>query len=533
MRRPWRTRSTGATPSIVSSQPTSVVGSSVGSRSVSQSDTGHEPSEPSVPELDNDVSTDDFTSDYLTTESTTEPEHHQMLNPSQYGASPPDVVSVFSPTRQRAASIPYRSERSFGDEGTINSTRSINELDVNYIYENGRRYCGSYYMPNDEDEQVRLQLINQVYLKTFDGELSLVPLESPTHILDVGTAVGEWAIDIAEQFPDCEVTGTDISNIFERRAPPNVFWEIDDAELHWERPSDHYDLIHFRNMTGAFSSWQHIYQSAFTCLKPGGWVEILDVDEQASLRSLASFFEAGSLASKVASDLQHATVLSGRPSGVGHLEPRLLVNLGYVDVQLTEFAIPLRTQDGSTGKFWLLAMLNGMEPTCMRLLTKYKGWDPDEVRVACDMMGEEMMSMALNPRKARSFVAKVRVLVGRKPGWCSRWSIGPVNESGEVTRSSPDDMSNGGAVGDVEGDGHGYFSHQAEGVSASPSPGVELGANSDCLSRAASGHAETDMTSTTEEAQSVARESIEIGKGAEEQQCERATSPRSGKPSDR
>lgn len=302
--------------------------------------------------------------------------------------------------------------------------------------ENGRRYCGAYYMPNDEDEQVRLQLLNQVYLKVFDGQLTTVPLECPTSILDIGTGVGEWAIDMAEMYPECEVTGTDISNIFERRVPQNVYWEIDDAELEWERPPDYYDLVHLRDMTGAFADWEAIYRSASRCLKPGGWIEVLDFDDKKGLHDLFAYFEPESMLYKLAHDLQEASILSGRSRGVGHLEPRLLVNAGYVDVNLTEYSIPLKTQDGSIGKFWLLSCLNGMEPTCLRLLTKYKGWNPDDVRLGCEMVGEEMMTLARDPQRAKTFVVKLRVLTGRKPGHHARWPTALVGELGGTVEFS-------------------------------------------------------------------------------------------------
>ncbi|KAF2963727.1 hypothetical protein GQX73_g9836 [Xylaria multiplex] len=388
-------------------------------------------SESAVPELDPDLSTtDDVMSDYLSTRT------RSVLGPvidqdDGYGSNPFDTASIYSPSHFPTISITYRSaERSWEDAETLDSTRSITDLDVDYVFENGRRYCGPYYMPNDEDEQVRLQLLNQVYLKVFDGDLTTVPLESPTAILDIGTAVGEWAIDMAEMYPDCEVTGTDISNIFERRVPQNIFWEIDDAELEWERPPDHYDLVHLRDMTGAFADWEAIYQSAFRCLKPGAWIEVLDFDDKKGLRDLFAYFESESLLYKLAQDLQEASILSGRPRGVGHLEPRLLINAGYVDVNLTEYSIPLKTQDGSTGKFWLLSCLNGMEPTCMRLLTKFKAWNPDDVRLGCEMVGEEMMTLAQDPQRAKTFVVKLRVLTGRKPGHHARWPTAPMGELG-------------------------------------------------------------------------------------------------------
>ncbi|KAI1771363.1 S-adenosyl-L-methionine-dependent methyltransferase [Hypoxylon cercidicola] len=424
------------------SQATSVTDSSIGPYSTDTSGCTSDVLELPVPELDNDISTDDFTSDYLTSRTTS------LLGPlDEVESSHFDAVSVYSPSRRPVhPHMVYRIEEpieddDFLEEATVNSTRSINDLDLDYVVEHGRRYCGSYYMPNDDDEQVRLQLINQVYLKTFDGELTSVPLEAPTHILDIGTAVGEWAIDIAELYPDCEVIGTDIANIFERRVPQNVFWEIDDAELEWERPSNHYDLIHLRDMSGSFSDWHHIYRSAFTCIKPGGWIEVLDFDDNRGMSSFHSYFQPGSIIHKVAGDLSEAAKLHGKPRGVSHLEPRFLVNAGYVDVQLTEHAIPLRTEDGSTGKFWLVSLLNGLESTCLRLLTKYKGWDPDEVRIACDMIGQELMSLALNPKKAKGFVVKVRVLKGRKPGPPPRWSRASFRKLSYVMQRVPSEIT--------------------------------------------------------------------------------------------
>ncbi|CAJ2510143.1 Uu.00g060430.m01.CDS01 [Anthostomella pinea] len=477
----------------MASLATSMTGSSYDEHSAAFSDVTHAASESPVPELDNDVSTDDRTSDYLSTRTTSL--FGPVLEPEDdFGPMPLDAVSMYSPSHYPAVSTTYRTERPFDAErGTVNSTRSITDTDVDYVMENGRRYCGSYLMPNDEDEQVRLQLVNQVYLKAFDGELTSVPLECPTHILDIGTAVGEWAIDMAEAFPECEVTGTDISNIFERRAPQNVYWEVDDAELDWERPPNHYDLVHLRNMAGSFADWEFIYRSAFTCLKPGGWIELLDFDENKGMRGFFSFFEPGSLIHKVDQDLQEAAILSGRPYGISHLEPRFLVNAGYVDVQLTEHAIPLRTEDGSTGKFWLLAMLNGMEPLCMRLLTKYKGWKADEVRLACDMIGQEMMAVALNPRKAKGFVYKVRVLIGRKPGLHPRWSTEAISESGEVMKSRPDEATPGDVPAGDRESGYGSLgrNHFAS------NHGSDLVVDSETMSDVATGQNETEGTAST------------------------------------
>lgn len=94
----------------------------------------------------------------------------------------------------------------------------------------GRRYCGNYYIPNDEEEQCRQQMLDGVYLHILNDELTTVPLLNPRKILDVGCGTGEWVMGMAEMFPDCEVIGTDIAHIQPTSVTINVFFEIDDAE---------------------------------------------------------------------------------------------------------------------------------------------------------------------------------------------------------------------------------------------------------------------------------------------------------------
>ncbi len=111
------------------------------------------------------------------------------------------------------------------------SERSLYVEDLDYVLENGRRYCGNYIFPNDELEQDRMRVMHQVYLQLFDFELTSVPLDEPQYILDIGTGTGEWAIGMGELYPSTEVVGVDISAIQPTAVPHNVFFEIDDCQV--------------------------------------------------------------------------------------------------------------------------------------------------------------------------------------------------------------------------------------------------------------------------------------------------------------
>jgi len=77
---------------------------------------------------------------------------------------------------------------------TASSTTSVSSSILNYQYENGRRYhafrSGTYVLPNDDQEQERLDLTHHVLSLLLGGELYRSPLSDPQNILDIGTGTG-------------------------------------------------------------------------------------------------------------------------------------------------------------------------------------------------------------------------------------------------------------------------------------------------------------------------------------------------------
>ncbi|KAK1637311.1 methyltransferase [Colletotrichum phormii] len=329
-----------------------------------------------------------------------------------------DNFSVFAPSHYPRQSESHRTEMPYmtsPNHQDMSSTRSFMERELDYQWENGRRYCGSHYhLPNDEWEMCRMSLIHRVYLHVFDGKLSTVPMENPQRILDVGTGIGEWAIGMADEFPNCEVIGTDISAIAPTSIPMNCFFEVDDAELEWERELNSFDLVHFRHMMGAFLDWNFIYKEAFKVIRPGGWIELLDWDDQQGFKKFLSEFPPTSEIHELSRDLTQAGVKAGRTRGVAHMNPKLLTDAGFTDIKLTEHTIPINLES-SEGKLWLIACIDGLEAECLRPLTKYMGWEPDHVKTACHNVAREMARLARDPIKSHGLIVKARVLVGRKP----------------------------------------------------------------------------------------------------------------------
>ncbi|QPH16513.1 hypothetical protein C2857_001180 [Epichloe festucae Fl1] len=304
-------------------------------------------------------------------------------------------------------------ERAFSDRGS--STRSLWARDLDYREINGRSYCRNYHMPNDETEQLRLTIQHQVILHAFDGELTLAPIDNPSNVLDVGTGTGEWAIRFAELYPDCEVVGTDISAIQESRGVPmNVFFEIEDAE-EWDRPTEHYDLVHVRMLEGSFRDWCSVYENIYDSLKPGGWVQISDMDGKEGSYQFFSSFPPDAPIFRIMKDLFDGAEKAGRPRGIDHLDPDRFRKVGFVDVQFIEKHFPMAIHEDMVGKLWLMAWLDGLEAYALRTLTEEGGWDPDVALRDLRETARELANRAQNEETCKTMTLTMRVIVARKP----------------------------------------------------------------------------------------------------------------------
>ena len=67
------------------------------------------------------------------------------------------------------------------------------------------------------------------------------------------------------------------------------------------------------------------------------------------------------------------------------------------------------------GKHFLIAILNGMEPISLRLLTEHMGWSIEELHETVEDIGELTMKIAGDHMKAQGLRMELRVLIGRKP----------------------------------------------------------------------------------------------------------------------
>lgn len=116
------------------------------------------------------------------------------------------------------------------------STASIASSILHYRTINGRTYHSDaatnkeYCLPNDTKHLDALEIFTHAMDLMLGGKLVSAYIgKNVKHAVDIGTASGLWAIDFADEHPDCEVIGIDISPVQPTWCPLNLQCEIEDA----------------------------------------------------------------------------------------------------------------------------------------------------------------------------------------------------------------------------------------------------------------------------------------------------------------
>ncbi|KAF1811222.1 TAM domain methyltransferase [Eremomyces bilateralis CBS 781.70] len=305
----------------------------------------------------------------------------------------------------------------FSEEGSTRSA-SIASSVLNYTYENGRRYHayrkGAYLLPNDEEEQDRLDLMHHIYRLCLDGKLHLAPLKPDVQrVLDIGTGTGIWAIDFADEYTSAEVIGNDLSPTQPSWVPPNLKFYIDDIEAEWTySPSEAFDYIHVRGMGGSILDWNKLYQQSFKNLKPGGWLELHE--PEAMFRGDDGTEKAAESVQQWQGLINQAARKFGKELDRAPLHKQRLIDAGFIDVHEEIFKVPVGpwAKDPKyklIGRYQREHAVAGIEPYTLGFIVKILGWSQEEAQI--------MIANVLNELKDRRLHLYVPFyyVYGRKP----------------------------------------------------------------------------------------------------------------------
>ncbi|KAK1706775.1 TAM domain methyltransferase [Colletotrichum acutatum] len=262
-------------------------------------------------------------------------------------------------------------------------------------------------------EQERLDLQHELFMRTFRGRLCTCPKSyGANRVLDLGTGTGIWALEYAEEHPESEVIGVDISPVQPDFMPPNCSFEIDDLEKPWTW-SKQFDFIFSRTLSGSILDPAKLVDSIYNQLEPGGWFEAQDVCMEA--RTDDNTLPENSYLAQWADEVVDAMEKINRTLKLPLKWKQLLIDRGFEDVRETIYKWPTNTwpRDKTMKDIggWGLANLDYfLETAALGILTNIKGWSKEEVIVLCSQARKEM-------RDPRIHVWwPVYVVSGRKPG---------------------------------------------------------------------------------------------------------------------
>ncbi|KAK2614105.1 hypothetical protein N8I77_000960 [Diaporthe amygdali] len=248
-----------------------------------------------------------------------------------------------------------------------------------------------------------------------DNKLYFAPLgDNVQKVLDIGTGTGLWAIDFADDHPEANVIGTDISPIQPKWVPPNLKFEIEDCTSEWTFHPNEFDYIHMRYLVGSIVDWTALFKEAYNALKPGAWLESFEgsphmisddgsVADKSAISQWGKFFEEG-----------------GRTIGRTFLvvdqgiQKKAMEEAGFIDIQEWEFKAPVGgwprdKKLKEIGHWAQTALESDIEGYVLFIANVIVGWSREEILVYIAQLRREIR----NSKHHAYF--KVKAVWGRKP----------------------------------------------------------------------------------------------------------------------
>ncbi|KAF9433757.1 hypothetical protein BGZ76_009022 [Entomortierella beljakovae] len=368
--------------------------------------------------------------------STLHPSPKQQHTKQLYGSSPPSshtsqssVQRAFGRRRssnQTVDSLPS----SLGSTFASNSNGSIHQSDQyqtrhsgeathgqrtddqdsRWMY--GRRYHNTsslYMLPNDTEEVDRLHLQHYIFkLVTNDKNIHVPMPKDHGRIADLGCGPATWTMDMATEHTSIDFVGVDISSIFPQAIHPrNCSFYKEDILQGISQPDKSFDVVYQRNVTSGFTfeHWQRSIQEAYRLVKPGGWFESVESDVEVQ--------EAGPFTSLCFDYLKLSMASRGVDTSVVRSLAKIMTAVGFTEVQVKEFYVPLGEWGDKKGMLWKQNLVSILE-TVTPLLAKSSAGRLNETQMA-----EVVQNMANETHMYRAYQT-IYVTIGRKPVSCQK-----------------------------------------------------------------------------------------------------------------
>ncbi|RUS13615.1 S-adenosyl-L-methionine-dependent methyltransferase [Endogone sp. FLAS-F59071] len=246
-------------------------------------------------------------------------------------------------------------------------------VDGKYLWVEGRRFLrdtkggANFLVPMDETEGERWakrhELLRYCLARNFFAPVGDI-LEKGARVLEIGCGIGSWTLDMSPTFSNSRFLGLDSSELFPKwnSTPPNCRFQTHDIAVQpLAFPDAEFDFI-FRGASAPVrtaAQWAAVLAEAYRVLKPGGYVELVEIDVKvkgvgefaARWFGLQSYIKFNHLPSYP--DKSIATSRSIDPRVFRRL-PTLLSDAGLTVTLQETFNVPVGQWGGYIGESWAM-----------------------------------------------------------------------------------------------------------------------------------------------------------------------------------
>ncbi len=240
-----------------------------------------------------------------------------------------------------------------------------------YYWLDGRRYVMGipYMLPKDLKEANRLNF--EHYMMRYALKCNyVVPIREPAKILDVGYGTGRWMVDMANEFPETQIVGIDLTPPTLPTLPHNCSFQKGDILDGLPFKEKYFDFVHQRHLGTALPirKWPFIIKELQRVTRPGGWVELAEYSPNLE--------RAGPAAIRVASWIAQACEHHHINTRFALYLEVMLRETGFINVATRQQALPVGSWGGRLGSMVaknLGALMNAFKP----LTGKFLDMHPD------------------------------------------------------------------------------------------------------------------------------------------------------------
>ncbi|KAM0425983.1 hypothetical protein ACHAPT_008922 [Fusarium lateritium] len=322
-------------------------------------------------------------------------------------------------------------------DSDIDSTASITSSIFENHYFQGRTYAnpkyGKHWAPNDEEQLEALDIIHHWLTLMLDNKLYLPPIGDNPQVEYPRCRDRDWNLghvsipvdhllhlltfksNMADEFPSAKVIATDVTPTQPSFVPPNLEFQIDDAQLEWTFEPETFDFIHIRYLQGSIEDWSKLYGQAYKALKPGGWFQHIEPDLQMLSQNPDVTVDDKHIFSRWAQVFSEVGQKMGRTFDFTNRKQETLAKAaGFSRITHQTHKIPVGRwpkdkKKKELGTFVGLSFSQALDGFVKLPLCEVLGWSPEEMQ----LFGVEMRRTLLDPKTQTT--GCVFSMYGQKP----------------------------------------------------------------------------------------------------------------------